>query len=112
MVQGGGMLIAEGVAMDWQDWKKRTAQMPSIKKRLASALEDARMRHEQAKLVFDAARLKACGIGLDRIERASALRKATASYSDSLSQYKEALGRFCDFILRGRIPPEEVGEKL
>ena len=93
--------------MDWQERERRRSQLPGIEKRLASALDDARRQHEQAKREFEIASAEACRIGLNRVDGATALRKASAEYDHSLNQYQKALTQFCDFVLWGRIPPDE-----
>ena len=70
--------------------------------RQKAELKQALEIYERAKIEFDEASGNARSIGLDHPDGAYALQLATQRYASALSQYKEAVKRFSDFVLGGR----------
>ena len=89
--------------MHSEEWLK-SQQMAAIEAPLAVELNEARERYDRAKAEFDLALSQARDIGLNRQDGAFAVRTATRKYNLNLEHYHEALVRFSDFILRGKIP--------
>jgi hypothetical protein len=70
----------------------------SIEERLFAELTEAENRFKQARKESESLRQYAHG--------SYAVLKAADVYSQCLGEYQSALKRFCDFTLRGKIPPE------
>jgi hypothetical protein len=71
----------------------RLEQWEDIERQLRSELNDAREGYERAKLSL--------GMNYPDVTHPD----ATEEYSHALAAYSEAVKRFTDFILKGRLPP-------
>ena len=76
-----------------QEGPLRLEQWEDIERQLRSELNDARERYEHSKL----------SLGVDHSEGTQG--DATTEYSHALEQYDEAVKRFTDYVLRGKLPP-------
>ena len=81
----------------------RLEQWQCIERQLHSELNDAREVYERAKSQFDEARNLPNSQGVAQAEN-TALSNATKDYSDALAQYSEAVNRFSNYVLRGKLP--------
>jgi hypothetical protein len=84
----------------------RPEQLQAIESRLQAELKAASEGYNRAKLQFEEARDLADSQGLAHPESTHALSSAARDYGDALVGYSEAMKRFTDFILRGKLPPE------
>ena len=92
--------------MNREEWLNRQKQWSEIETRLKVELESAQDKFRQSKREFDLARGYALELGLNTVDGTHAIRNASREYNRSLTAYRIALGRFCDFSLRGTIPPD------
>ena len=92
--------------MDSQEWLEWQEGMPAMETRLTAELARARDHHDRAKVEFDLATARARELGPDTRDGNYTILKATRAYNHTLREYRHALDRFCDFILRGKIPPD------
>ena len=92
--------------MDRESWLERQAELAALERRLQAELEAARARHERARTEFDRMAEIARELGLSTPDGTHALHKASRELSASTRLYREALNRFCNFILRGQFPDE------
>jgi len=71
----------------------RLEQWECIERQLRSKLNDAKERYERAKL----------SLGVDHSDGTQG--DTTTEYGHALEQYDEAVKRFTDYVLRGKLPP-------
>jgi hypothetical protein len=82
-----------------------------MEERLTAELKCARERLQHAKEEFDLANSSAREIGLDHPDGIQLALQASQRYNEVVKAYRLALKRFCNFILRGEILPEEEPTK-
>jgi hypothetical protein len=97
--------------VDYEDWLKRRARYTATEERLSADLDRARERLRRAKEELDASTSAGRETVLNHTNGAQPALQATREYDHSQEEYHLALQRFCDFILRGEIPPDEGPRK-
>jgi hypothetical protein len=97
--------------MDRQEWLRRQEEMAVIEARLTKELAKARERYNRVKTTqADLANGKLTSDLGNTADGAFSHVKAIREFNYSLRRYQEALSRFCEFILRGEIPPDQEAE--
>jgi hypothetical protein len=88
------------------DSHERLANLRAIELRLKGELGEARAKYERANREFEIASSHAYGLGLSTVDGAHALHQAAKHQRVATTGYAKTVDRFCDFILRGKLPEE------
>lgn len=86
--------------------QKRQSTRAAIELRLNEEVVEARAKYNQAKLEYRDAALNAHSLGLDTVDGVHALHVATRHQKDATTAYSNAIGRLCDFMVRGTVPQD------
>ena len=101
-----GTSASQGLAMHSEEWLKRQQEWDAIQTHLTTELKKAQYSFRRSKQEFELARRDAVDLGLNTADGSHAIRNASRKYNRTLRVYRIALRRFCDFLLRGKIPPD------
>ena len=82
------------------------AELAATEERLRREVETARERFEHASAEFEQVRLLARELGLNTENGSFALHYSAERFRVSARNYRQALTRFGDFILRAKFPAE------
>ncbi len=92
--------------MDGRPWLEGQNGGDLTEERLRQELNVARARYDLVSAEFHRATDLARSTGLETVDGAFALRQAGKDFNGAFREYRKALDRFYDFVLRGLSPDD------
>ena len=84
----------------------RQAEVDLVEEKLRRELDRARAGYDRVSVEFQRISESANSVGLDTVDGAFALRQAAKEFNAAFRDYRKALDRFYDFVLRDMFPDQ------